>query len=130
MVSMLFCYVVSPCEGHLQQVFHIFAYLKRHKQSQMVFGDTEPVFHESIFKVCNWSEFYLDAKELTPPTALQVHGCGVITLCFIDSDHAGCKVMRCLHTGVILFANKVPILWLSKHQNTVETSTLGQSFAQ
>lgn len=130
MVSMLFCYVVSPCEGHLQQVFHIFAYLKRHKQSQMVFGDTEPVFHESIFKVCNWSEFYLDAKELTPPTALQVHGCGVITLCFIDSDHAGCKVMRCLHTGVILFVNKVPILWLSKHQNTVETSTLGQSFAQ
>ena len=29
-VSMLSCYVVSPWEGHLQQVFHIFAYLKHH----------------------------------------------------------------------------------------------------
>jgi hypothetical protein len=35
-VSMLSRYVVSPRERHLQQVFHLFAYLKHHKRSKMV----------------------------------------------------------------------------------------------
>ena len=48
-VSMLSRYVVSPCEGHLQQVFHLFAYLKHHKRSKMVFDDSEPVFDKSAF---------------------------------------------------------------------------------
>jgi hypothetical protein len=51
-VSMLSRYVVSPREGHLQQLFHIFAYLKHHKRSKMVFDDSEPVFNENSFKVC------------------------------------------------------------------------------
>jgi hypothetical protein len=45
-------FVVSPREGHLQQVFHLFAYLKHHKRSKMVFDDTEPMFDETAFKVC------------------------------------------------------------------------------
>ncbi len=48
--------------------------------------------------------------------------------CFIDADHAGNKVTRCSHTGVIIFCNKAPIIWFSKHQNTVETSTFGSKF--
>jgi hypothetical protein len=56
-VSMLSRYVVSPREGHLQQLFHIFAYLKHHKQLKMVLDNAEPVSDESRFKVCDWSEF-------------------------------------------------------------------------
>jgi hypothetical protein len=41
-VSMLSRFVVSPRGGHLQQLFHIFAYLKHHTQSKMVFDDSEP----------------------------------------------------------------------------------------
>ena len=66
---MLSRYVVSPREGHLQQVFHLFAYLKHHKQSQMVFDDSEPVFDERALKVCDWSEFYPDAAEAIPQDA-------------------------------------------------------------
>jgi hypothetical protein len=52
-VSMLSRYLMSPRGGHLQQVFHMFAYLKHHKRSRMVkhhkrsrmvFDDTEPIF--------------------------------------------------------------------------------------
>jgi hypothetical protein len=35
-------YLASPREGHLQQVLHIFAYLKAHKRSTLVFDETEP----------------------------------------------------------------------------------------
>ena len=88
---MLSCYVVSPREGHLQQVFHLFAYLKHHKRSKMVFDDSKPNFNDNAFNVCDWSEFYADAEEAIPHNAPLAHGNGVVTSCFVDADHAGCK---------------------------------------
>ena len=32
------------------------------------------------------------------------------------------------HTVVLIFINKAPILWFSKHQNTLETSIFGSEF--
>jgi Reverse transcriptase (RNA-dependent DNA polymerase) len=127
-VSMLSRYVVSPREGHLQQVFHLFAYLKHHKRSKMVFDDTEPVFDPHAFRSCDWSEFYPEAEEAIPHNAPEARGNGVVTSTFVDADHAGCKATRRSHTGVICYANKAPILWYSKRQNTVETSTFGSEY--
>ena len=127
-VSMLSRYVVSPREGHLQQVFHLFAYLKHHKRSRMVFDDTEPVFDESSFKVCDWAEFYPEAEEAIPHNTPEARGNGVVTSAFVDADHAGCKATRRSHTGVFVYVNKAPIMWYSKRQNTVETSTFGSEF--
>jgi hypothetical protein len=127
-VSMLSRYVVSPRDGHLQQLFHIFAYLKHHTRSKMVFDDSEPTYNEQSFKPCDWSEFYPDAEEGIPHDAPVARGNVVTTSCFVDADHAGCKATRRSHTGVILFVNKAPILWYSKRQNTVETSTFGSEF--
>ena len=46
-------------------------------------------------------------------------------ICFVDADHAGSKETRRSHTGVLIFVNRAPILWFSKRQITVETSTFG-----
>ena len=127
-VSMLSRFLMSPREGHLQQVFHLFAYLKHHKRSRMVFDDTEPLFDPNAFKTCDWSEFYPDAEEALPPMMPKERGHAVITSCFVDADHAGCKATRRSHTGVFVFVNKAPILWYSKRQNTVETSTFGSEY--
>jgi hypothetical protein len=48
--------------------------------------------------------------------------------CFVDSDHAGNRVTRRSHTGILIFLNRAPIIWFSKAQNTVETSTFGSEF--
>ena len=127
-VSMLSRHVVSPREGHLQQVFHLFAYLKHHKHSKMVFDDTEPVFDENAFTVCDWSEFYPEAEEAIPYNVPEPRGHRVVTSVFVDADHAGYKATRWSHTGVFVFVNKAPILWHSKRQNTVKTSTFGSEF--
>jgi hypothetical protein len=55
-------------------------------------------------------------------------GQSVTTSCFVDSDHAGCRIMRRSHTGVIVFVNNAPILWYSKRQSTVKSSTFGSEF--
>ena len=47
---------------------------------------------------------------------------------FVDSDHAGDKVTRRSQTGILIFLNRAPIIWYSKRQNTVETSTFGSEF--
>ena len=49
----------------------------------------------------------------------------VVTSCFVDADHAGCKATRRSHTGVVLMVNRAPIMFYSKRQSTVETSTFG-----
>ena len=127
-VSMLSRYLVSARRGHLEQVFHIFAYLKAHERSTMVFDDTEPYFEDSRFSKCDWSEFYPDAAEAIPSNAPEARGKSVSMSCFVDADHAGCRVTRRSHTGVLIFVNRAPILWYSKRQNTVEASTFGSEF--
>jgi len=127
-VSMLSSYLASPQVGHLEGAFHIFAYLKTYGKSSMVFDDTEPVFDESRFTKCDWSEYYPGASEPEPPRAPELRGNSVTTTCFVDADHAGCRVTRRSQSGIIIFLQRTPILWYSKRQNTVESSTFGSEF--
>ena len=48
--------------------------------------------------------------------------------CFIDADHVGNHVTCRSQSGILIFVNRAPIIWYSKHQNTVETSTFGSEF--
>jgi hypothetical protein len=127
-VAMLSQFLAAPRRGHLDQVFHIFAYLKRYNRSSMVFDETEPLFDESRFQKCDWIEYYPGACEAVPPDALEVRGQSVSMSCFVDAVHVGCRVIRRLHNGVLIFVNRAPILWYSKRQNTVEASTFGSEF--
>ena len=76
----------------------------------------------------DWSDFYPDAKEEIPPNMPEPRGHSVQINCFVDADHAGDVVSRRSHTGIIIFVNRAPIIWYSKQQNTVETSTFGSEF--
>ena len=70
-------------------------------------------------------ELYPDAKDNLPHDMLKPLGKGVNIGCFVDADHAGNKITRRSHTGVIIFLNSSPIIWYSKRQKTVESSTFG-----
>src|SRR5688500_10757954 len=43
----------------------------------------------------------------------------------MDTDHGTYQLTRQFVTGIILFLNITSILWVSKRQNTVETSLYG-----
>jgi hypothetical protein len=49
---------------------------------------------------------------------------------FFDADHAGDRVTRRSRTGVLLYLNRSPILWYSKKQGSIETSTFGSEFME
>ena len=127
-VTMLSRYLVNPREGHLEEAFHVFAYLKQHNHASILFDASYPEFDQSRFTECDWSEFYPDAAEPVPPRAPELRGKPVHMTCFVDADHAGCHETRRSHTGIIIYVQKTPIVWYSKRQNTVESSTFGSEF--
>ena len=113
-----------PREGHLDAVFHIYAYIKNKHNSRMIFDPTYPNIDSSVFKECDWREFYGDVKEAIPPNAPPPRGKEVVMRLFVDSSHADDKLTRRSRTGYFIYMNMAPIAWLSKKQATIETSVL------
>jgi hypothetical protein len=128
-VALLAQHLAQPRVGHLDQVFHIFSYLKQHSRSRIVMDPTKPMVDQEQFVKMDWNALYPDAKEQIPPNAPTPRGNSILISCFVDADHAGInQVTRRSHTGIIIFCNRAPIIWFSKQQNTIETSTFGSEF--
>ena len=124
-VSLMSTYLAAPREGHLEQVFHIFGYLKKVPRRRIAFDPDYPIIDESRFRQYDWSDFYQDAEEAIPPDAPEPLGKPVSLHCFVDADLAGNVVTRRSQTGILIFLNRAPVVWHSKKQNTVESSTFG-----
>ncbi len=77
------------------------------------------------FQECTWADFYPDAIEPIPDNMPQARGPNVHLSCFVDAVHAGNLLTRRSHTGFVIYMNNSPIVWYSKRQNTVESSTFG-----
>jgi hypothetical protein len=127
-VALLSSYLAQPRLGHLQQVLHIFAYLRCHEQSTIVLDHNPVDWDEEQFKKYDWTDFYGDVKESIPPNAPTPKGNPVQVNMFVDADHAANKMTRRSQTGIIIYINRAPIIWYSKSQNTVESSTFGSEF--
>jgi hypothetical protein len=67
-------------------------------------------------------------EEELPPKMPEPLGHPVHIYVFVDANHAGNLVTRRSHTGILLYVQNSPIVWLSQRQNTVETSTFGSEF--
>lgn len=63
-----------------------------------------------------------------PPRMPAPRGRQVKISCYVDANHAGNLVTRRSQTGFVIFINNAPIIWYSKRQNTVESSTFGSEF--
>ena len=130
-VSMMASHLALPREGHLKELFHIFAHLKAHSNAEMVFDPTPIDFDRSIFERQDWSYSsygYESLKEELPLNMPTAHGQSFTMRVFVDADHAGDLITRRSRTGFIVFLNGAPIYWFSKRQNSVETSTFGSEF--
>ena len=84
-VSMLASQIALPREGHLEVLFHIYAYLKIKHKSRMAFDPTYPDIDMIVFKECNWNTFYGDVKEAVPANAPSKE---IDLRMFADSNHA------------------------------------------
>jgi hypothetical protein len=102
-VAMLSRFLAAPHEGNLNEVLHIFANLKEYDRSSLVFDYQALPINEKRFEPRDWSQFYRDATEAIPPNAPKPRGASVVVSCFVDADHAGCRVTQRSITGIIIY---------------------------
>jgi hypothetical protein len=93
-VALLSSHLVEPRTGHLEQVFHIFSYLKAHLNSHMVFDPNYISWEHATFEQQDWKELYSEASKAIPPNAPHPRGNPVQINAFVDANHAGNKVTR------------------------------------
>ena len=129
-VSMMASHMALPRQGHLDQLFHIFAFLKYHHNSEMVFDPSEPnIDYDSLFPKESWKDtVYGIGVEEIPINAPKGRGFGFRIIVYVDSDHAGDSITRRSRTGFIVFLNNAPIFWTSKKQGGIETSSFASEF--
>ncbi|KAI2491971.1 Reverse transcriptase (RNA-dependent DNA polymerase) [Fragilaria crotonensis] len=126
-VSELASYLAMPQEGHLEAVFHLFAYLEKKHNARIVFDPTYPDIDMTVFE-CDWKQYYGNVTEAIPPNAPEPRGKEVDLRLFVDSDHAGDQRTRRSRTGFLIYMNLAPIAWFSKKQSTIETTVFGAEF--
>ena len=128
-VSLMSSHLALPRRGHLNEALNIYAYLKYKMQSKLVLNPEKmhlrDRYADRFQKDPDWKEFYGDVQEEIPPNAPIPAGKSVETTAWMDADHAGDRLTRRSHSGVIVFLCSAPIIWYSKKQATIESSTFG-----
>eukprot|EP00957_Ditylum_brightwellii_P140636 10713600-Ditylum_brightwellii.AAC.1 len=82
----------------------------------------------SRFKQADWVDLYGDVSKEISADMPEPLGHSVEMIAWVDSDHAGNLATRQSQTSYLIFLNQDLILWYSKCQNTVESSTFGSEF--
>ena len=129
-VSILSQYQAAPREGHLKEAIRIFAFLEK-KPKLTLYMDHRPFDIDLSLFVTDakeFQEYYRGAKEQEPHDKPRPRGRHVMTSAYVDSSHGANKVTRKSHSGHILFVNRAPVKWVSRRQNTVETSAFSSEF--
>ena len=130
-VSMMSSHLAMPRKGHLDQVLHILAYLRKYHNTELIYDPSDPVVEHDVFELRDWtsSEFgTVQGKEEVPSNMPEPRGLGFIMHAKVDADHASDTITRHSRTGFLVYLNCAPIYWWSKKQNSVESSSFGSKF--
>ena len=111
----------------------MFAYLKSHANSEMVFDPSRVEFYKALFQKKDWgysiyAQAASDSQEELPPDMPKPHSKGMDMIVYVDSDHAGDTVTRISRTGFVIFLNGAPIYWNYKKHTSCENSSFGSEF--
>ena len=75
-----------------------------------------------------FKEYYRDAEEDMPYKIPRPRVISVVTSAFVEASHGANMVIRRSHSGYVLFINRAPVKWISKRQQTVDTSAFSSEF--
>ena len=97
----------------------------------MVFDTIDPIIDEAESEKKDWtsSEFeHCAGYKILPANMPKASGFGFLISARVDADHAGDTTTRRSITGYIAYVNSAPVYWISKKQNSMETSSFGNEF--
>ena len=101
-VSLLSSYQGAPRMGHLEQLLHILAFLKKKPKLTLYFVPSDAIIDESMFNQDASGQLldhYRNAREEIPMNMPKPRGRQVQLTIFVDASHAQDKVNRRSRTG-------------------------------
>ena len=125
--SMMSSHLFMPRQGNLLQVQHMFAYLKKNHNTDMVYGTSDQSIDKDTFNTKDWTsiEFrHIQGEEL-PGNMLQLCCLGLFMRSKVDADHAVDTVTHTPRNGFLVYLNIVPIYWKTKKHNSLESGSFG-----
>ncbi len=133
------CYAVSsmsrfcscPREGHFTRLLRIWGYLKKYPSRSLRISEKmyELESEKLDINLLDFSEQYLYANEEIDKRFPRPLGQEMSVSVFFDSDHAHDKATGRSISGVIVLVGSTPVIWRSKRQGAVQTSTYGAEFS-
>jgi hypothetical protein len=102
----------------MDELQRVFGYLQKYPDGKIAIDIADPPIQQ-------WIEFYPDTEEGVPAEMLEPTGMEARLTIFVDAEHARNQVTRRSVTGIMMLLNNTPLVWISKRQKTVETSTCG-----
>jgi hypothetical protein len=130
-VSSLSRFCSSPREGHYKRMVRLFGYLKKYPDKSISIDGRDPIYapdHEDELRP-DFADQYSYASEEIDSMFPEPLGPELATTIFFDSDHAHDKITGRSISGVIVMVGRTPVIWKSKRQGAVATSTYGAEFS-
>jgi hypothetical protein len=121
-------YLACPRIGHIEAVLQVFSYLSKHGRSKLVFDPLKRDWSNRDWTHLDWKDFYSGAVEQLPYDMPIPLGKSIQMNIFCDASHASDIVTHRSTTGLLIYLCGTPVVWYSKRQNTVESSTFGSEF--
>jgi hypothetical protein len=133
------CYAVSslsrfssaPRQDHLKHARRIMGYLRKFPRRGYVINPDSPHFdpmYENVEVNCDFGNQYNyfreDIDSRFPPPLLDELDLNL----FVDADHGHDKATGRSITGTLVMVGSTPVLWRSRRQTSVQTSTFGAEF--
>jgi hypothetical protein len=130
-VSSLSRFSAAPREGHLELALHLFGFLKKFNNRRIVMDSRPLIVDPSLRKDSFHPDFlddYPDAHEDIASDFPKAYGTELETSVFFDADHAHDHVTRRSISGLLVFVGSTPVIWSSKRQGCIATSTYCAEF--
>ena len=126
----------NPRKGHVNAVSLIFGYLdkvKNYIKGRLGFDSNQPRPYTCPMKGAwtnrkDWKDLYPDAEEKFPRKMPEPLGNHVNMFTYVVANDAGNLANRRSCSGVLIYVNNAPILWLGQRQNTVKSSSFGSEY--
>ena len=93
---------------------HTMACMGQMCNSRLVLDPILPEIDHSVFKKCDWTEFYLEAKWLYPSMPKNPEGRKLITACLWKVIMQKTRYLADQEKGFLIYVNTALVHWYSK----------------
>lgn len=130
-VSSLSRFSAAPRQGHLDLVVRVVGYLKKFPNKRSYINPAPLIMNPDRVKEfkADFSDEYRDSAEEKDLTLPKSYGEQLQTSVFFNSDHAHDLVSRRSISGIIAFVGSTPVVWISRRQGAIASSTYSAEFS-